>query len=175
MYMKPHKLACTRAVSLLWLCRLLAAGGLFLGVGCQCGSDYEAAREKLDAEIDVLPLPPNSQVLARHDGLSTGQIEACRSVITELLVGNDMPASEVYGFLRRQLTAQGWSVGLEGPRGVVLRKDDRYGIEISDNYYATGRIPRDVIEDAQPRFVSLVFIGIDYGIYDPEWCEEAMR
>lgn len=155
----------------------VAVLALVLLSGCQCShsrSAYTTAREVLDTEVDALPSPAGSQILARYDGVSTGQVEACRSVVTELLIGSDLPATDVYQFYRDQLVAQGWNVGLEGPRGVVLEKDGRYGIEVSDNYYVSTGIPRDTIKSAESQFESLVFIGIDYGVYDPEECRHAI-
>jgi hypothetical protein len=140
--------------------------------------DYARAREVLDAEVNALPLPPSSQILARYDGVSTGRVEACRGVVTELLVGNSLPSSDVYQFYRDRLVAQGWKVTLditldEAP-GVNLEKDGRYGIQVSDNYYVSTGIPRDTIKSGEARFKSLVFISIGYGIYDPEKCQQAI-
>jgi hypothetical protein len=154
---------------------------LVLLIGCRLPYDdfaYTSAREILNTEVDALPLPPGSQILARYDGVSTGQIEVCRGMITELLVGNNLSAADVYQFYRDQLVALGWEVTLditldEAP-GVTLEKDNRYGIEISDNYYVSTGISRDTIKNAETQFESLVFIGIGYGVYDPEECQQAI-
>ena len=154
---------------------------LVLLTGCHfshSNSDYVRAREVLDAEVTALPLPPGSQTLARYDGVSTGRVEACRGVVTELLVGNILPSSDVYQFYKDRLVARGWKVTLditldEAP-GVTLEKDGRYGIEVSDNYYVSTGIPRDTIKSGEARFESLIFIGIGYGVYDPEKCQQAI-
>lgn len=157
---------------LYWLLPLVLIATLL--TGCWCGNTYAVARGALDVVVDALPLPPGSEILERYDGISTGQVEACRSVKTELLVGNELPASEVYQFYKDQLIAQGWSVALEDTRGVVLKRDNRYGIEISDNYNVSN-LSRDTIENAETQFESLVFIGIGYGVYDPKECQEAIE
>jgi hypothetical protein len=146
-------------------------------ISCQCScstSIHTKPREVLDAEVDALPLPPGSQILARYDGISTGQIVECQGVITDLLIGNSLPAADVYRFYRDELVARGWQVTLEVSRGVVLKKNGRYGIEISDNYYVSTGIPRDTIKSAESQFESLVFIGIGYSFYEPEKCQKAI-
>jgi len=149
--------------------------------GCQFSSGssaYTNVREVLNTEVDALPVPPGSRILARYDGVSTGQVEACRGVVTELLVGNNLPASDMYQFYKDQLVTQGWvvtlDINLDEAPGVTLEKDGRYGIEVSDNYYVSTGIPRDVINSAEAQYESLVFIGIGYGVYDPEKCQQAI-
>lgn len=150
-------------------------------IGCQCScsnSVHMNDREVLDAEVDALPLPPGSQILARYDGISIGQIVECQGVVTELLIGNSLPAADVYRFYRDELVARGWEVTLditldEAP-GVTLKRDGRYGIEVSDNYYVSTGIPRDTIKSAESQFESLVFIAIGYSFYEPEKCQKAI-
>jgi hypothetical protein len=84
----------------------------------------------------------------------------------------------VYQFYRDRLVVQGWEVTLditldEAP-GVTLEKNGRYGIEVSDNYYVSTGIPRDTIKSGEAQFESLVLIGIGYGVYDPEKCQQAI-
>lgn len=135
---------------------------------------YATARVALDAEVDALPLPPGSKLLARRDGISTGHVEPCVCVTTELLLGNGLPAPDVYRFYRDVLTAQGWEVKLEIADGAVLVRE-RAGLEVSDLYYTSAVTDHAKIRSFESQYESLALVGMAYTVFDPKVCDEAVK
>lgn len=144
-------------------------------LSCQPRSASNSARETLDAEVDMLPLPQSSQILARNDRTGGGQIPECAGVVTELLLGNSMPPQDVYEFYREELLSRGWRTRSEDTHGIVLFKDERTGIEISDSYYSSAVASHNQIRNWEQQFQSLTYISVGRSFYDPAECEEALE
>jgi hypothetical protein len=147
---------------------------LLLLASCRFRPSYDSARGTLDAEIEMLPIPPGSQVLARHDGISSGQIEECAGVFTELLLGNDLSTADVHQFYSEKLTTSEWEVRLGNKDAIVLHKGDRYTVEISNNYYTSTVARHDKIKIWESQFQSLTYIVIGYAMRDPAECQAAL-
>lgn len=142
----------------------------FVLVACRSSS----ARDILDAEVEALPVPPGSVILARNDRLGGGQIPECAGVVTELLLGNDAPAEDIYEFYTKELPSQGWNIDFQGTYSIGLSKGKRFRMEVSDSYYFSSVAPHNQIQIWEQQFRSLTYIGIGYSFYDPAECEEAL-
>lgn len=140
-----------------------------------CRSNTSSAREILDAEVEKLPIPSGSVILARNDTLGGGQIPECAGVVTELLLGNNAPAKDIYQFYTEELPSQGWKVDFQGTHSIGLYKEERFGMEISDSYYFSTVAPHNQIQMWEQQFSSLTYISIGYSFYDAAECQEALE
>jgi hypothetical protein len=140
---------------------------------------YNRARSALDAEVIALPLPPDSAVVARHDGLSSGRIDECRGVITQLLVGSDLSVEEIFTFYATRLPASGWTLAHEIHPGkhseIAFERDELYGMIISDMYQYSFGFAREEIVRAEGGFESVVEIGVSRYVYTAEKCAQAVN
>lgn len=144
-----------------------------------CRSNSKSARDILDAEVEAFPVPPGSVILARNDRLGGGQIPECARVVTELLLGNSVPAEDIRQFYIKELPSQGWDIHFRGTNTIGLHKGERLGVEIffdyhSDQYYLSLVATYDQIREWEQQFPSLTYIGIGYSFYNPDECEKAL-
>lgn len=158
-----------------WIGLEMAALVLVLSIACSPQSVHTSARELLDAEVDILPFPTDSQVLAQNDRIGGGQIPECAGVVTEILIGNSKPVEEIYEFYDKELSQLDWTIRSQDEHGVALSKGERIGIEISDNYYLSTVADSNRIREWEKEFRSLSYIKIGYSFYDQAKCQKALN
>jgi len=130
--------------------------GLFL-VSCIPSSD------RISHILRSLPVPSNSSMLARQDGVRQGSEDACFFPYTKLLYGSNDSIEAVHEFYQTALAASSWQVysdELVAPGDFTWKKDKAFRLFLST--MPDLDFPPETVAKARNDYGTVYFLVISY-------------
>lgn len=113
--------------------------------------------------LGSLPVPSNSNMLARQDGVRQGSEDACFFPYTKLLYGSNDSIEAVHEFYRTALAALSWQVysdELVAPGGFTWKKDQAFRLFLST--VPDLDFPPETVAKARNDYDTVYFLVISY-------------